>query len=57
MKKIHWSLLLILLLCIVIIGIIVVGTMFFNKPVPDSLLTAISSIIFALIGYSAGKDQ
>lgn len=57
MKQLHWSVLLIIILCIFFIGTMGVCNMLWGKEIPQALLTTLSSIIFALIGYGVGKSE
>ena len=57
MKKLHWSVLLIIILCIAFIGGMGCISMYTGKEMPQALITTLSSIIFALIGYGVGKSE
>lgn len=57
MKKLHWSALIIIVMCLLILGGLSYLSMINNVAVPSNLVAVLSSIISLLIGYSAGRSE
>ena len=57
MKKIHWSVLLIIIFCLAILGILGYIGMTTSQEIPSNIIAVLASVISGLIGYSAGKGE
>ena len=57
MNKLHWSVLMVIISCIGILGYLGYIQMVTGKEIPPSLITTFASVIFALVGYGVGKSE
>jgi len=57
MKQLHWSVLLIIVLAVLILGGLSYLGMTTNVEIPSNIVAVLSSLISLLIGYSAGRGD
>ncbi|HYD03428.1 MAG TPA: hypothetical protein VEC16_03965 [Alphaproteobacteria bacterium] len=55
--KLHWTILSVLILCIVGVIFLMYQSMVYDKVIPEGGLALLSSIATGLIGYEAGKKN
>jgi hypothetical protein len=57
MMKLHWTILFVVVLCIVGILFLVYQSMAFGKSMPEGALALLSSIVTGIIGYESGQGN
>lgn len=57
MKRLHWTVFFIIIICVSILGILGYVGMVKDLEVPSFLVAALTSIASGLIGYSAGRSD